>query len=74
MSNMFESKKIEFTCPKCQRQISETVGRLTRGNYSCPGCGSIVDATELRQGIEKVERDIKDTFRKIGQIKIDIKL
>ena len=74
MSTMFDNEKFEFECPKCHQKLSETIGRLNRGSYSCPSCGQQFDSSQLRRETEKAQRALDETMRKLGSIKINIKL
>jgi ribosomal protein L37AE/L43A len=74
MSTMFDNEKFGFQCPKCKKKLSETIGRLKRGAYSCPGCGQKFDTSEIRRELDKAQRSVDDFTRKLGSMKINIKL
>ena len=66
MSNLFDNERLsDFYCPNCKRKISETVGRLKRGDYSCPGCGTKFETKEFRRMLEKAEQDFLTAKREI---------
>ncbi|MGA3145376.1 MAG: hypothetical protein ABSF10_20435 [Verrucomicrobiota bacterium] len=74
MSTILDDQTLDFNCPTCHQKISETVGRLNLGNYTCPSCGTVFDTTNFRRDTENVEREIEDALRQIGDIKINIQL
>ena len=66
MSTIFDKDKLDFNCPNCGNKLSETVGRLNSGGYTCPSCGTVFDTTGLRREAEKADRMTKDFLRKLG--------
>lgn len=74
MSAFFDSHDFEFTCACCKRQIRARVADMKRPDYKCPLCGAEFDTDDFRRGIDKANREIEEFKRRLGNIKIDIKL
>jgi hypothetical protein len=49
----FDNLPLEITCPKCGKQIKETVIWLKAESRKCPFCGMLFDTTEFRRGIDE---------------------
>lgn len=65
---------IPFPCPKCQKEITETIARLeTNPTLTCPACNTSfgVDADELRRGLQEVDQTLSKLAREV--INIDLK-
>ena len=74
----FDNLPLEMTCSKCGKQINETVKWLKVERRECPFCGTLIDTTEFRRGIDeatnrthKMLRNLQESLR---SIKIRIKL
>ncbi len=74
MSTIFDNERFsDFYCPNCKRKINETVGRLKRGDYTCPGCGTKFETKELRRTLDKAEQDFLAAKREIERsLKINL--
>ncbi len=60
----FDNLPLEITCSKCGKQINETVNWLKAENRKCPFCGTLIDTTEFRRGIdEATKRYLMKCFR-----------
>ena len=46
----FDNLPLEITCPKCGKQIKETVRWLKADSRKCPFCDTLFDTTEFRRG------------------------
>jgi hypothetical protein len=49
----FDNLPLEITCSKCGKQIKETVKWLKAESQKCPFCGTLIDTTEFRRGIDE---------------------
>jgi phage FluMu protein Com len=74
----FDNLPLEITCSKCGKQINETVNWLKAESRKCPFCGTLIDTTEFRRGIDeatnrthKMLRNLQESLR---SIKIKIKV
>ena len=65
MPSIFDDNaKLPIKCPKCGREIKQTVGRLKRGNkFACPKCRTGFDPKELARGLAEAEKAIRKAFR-----------
>jgi wobble nucleotide-excising tRNase len=71
----FDSLPLEITCSKCVKQINETVNWLKAESRKCPFCGTLIDTTEFRRGIdEATNRMLQDLQKSLRSIKVRIKL
>lgn len=71
MSINFDATQISVKCPKCGKELKETLGRLKRQKYiTCPTCGRIAADTK---GLVSAERSVNnqlDSPRKDFSIKL----
>jgi ribosomal protein L37AE/L43A len=74
MQNYFDSQNLTFNCPKCGKEIRESVSRLKHKGYTCPHCGTPYDTSNFASGIADAERSIQEAFSNLGPIKINLKL
>lgn len=60
---------IEITCPKCHKKFKQKIGG-TQGKkeFPCPKCGALFDASEVKRGLKKAEKDIDKLTRDIGKM------
>jgi peptide subunit release factor 1 (eRF1) len=74
----FDNLPLEMTCAKCGKRIKETVRWLKAENRKCPFCGTLIDTTEFRHGIDEATNRTHEMLKKLqeslGSIKIRIKL
>jgi peptide subunit release factor 1 (eRF1) len=74
----FDNLPLEITCSKCGKQIKETVKWLKAESRKCPFCGTLIDTTEFRRGIDEATNRTHEMLRNLqaslGSIKIEIKL
>ena len=59
---------LEIPCSACGEKIPEKIGRLKDSpTLTCTRCGAHinVDATELKRGIESIEKSIDDLRKKL---------
>jgi len=74
----FDNLPLEMTCAKCGKRIKETVSWLKAENRKCPFCGTLIDTTEFRRGIDEATNRTHQMLKKLqeslGSIKIRIKL
>jgi len=58
---------VQITCPACCKKIEKTVGWLKSNEQVICDCGSRinVDANKVIAGLEKVERLLHATFKKL---------
>ena len=64
----FDNLPLEMTCPKCGKQINETVNWLKAESQKCPFCNTLIDTTEFRRGIDEATIRIMKclrTFRRV---------
>ncbi len=74
MSGFFDSQDFQFRCPHCKRSIQTTVADIKRSDYKCSRCGTKFETSDFKRGIENGERQIDEFKRRLGNIKIDIKI
>jgi sarcosine oxidase delta subunit len=74
----FDNLPLEITCPKCGKQIKETVRWLKAERRKCPFCDMLFETTEFRRGIDEATNRTHEMLQKLqdslGSIKIKIKL
>ena len=74
----FDNLPLEITCPKCGKQIKETVRWLKADSSKCPFCDMLFDTTEFRRGIDeatnRTHKMLRNLQESLGSIKIKIKL
>ena len=74
----FDNLPLEITCSKCGKQINETVNWLKAESRKCPFCGTLIDTTEFRRGIdeatERTHEMLQNLQASLRSIKINIKL
>jgi len=66
VATVFDNQRLDFNCPKCGKKISETIGRLNRGDYKCAFCGAIFNTANFRREVEKADRTFHETVRRMG--------
>ena len=62
------SLKVAIPCPKCKRNIPESIRRLeTSPDLTCPNCGTVfrLDVEEFRKVLGKAEQQWGDLGRKL---------
>jgi hypothetical protein len=74
----FDNLPLEITCSKCGKQINETVNWLKAESRKCPFCGTLIDTTEFRRGIDEATNRTNEMLRNLqgslSSVKINIKL
>jgi hypothetical protein len=74
----FDNLPLEMTCSKCGKEIKETVKWLKAESRKCPFCGTLIDTTEFRRGIDEATNRTHEMLRNLQEslrsIKIRIKL
>jgi peptide subunit release factor 1 (eRF1) len=74
----FDNLPLEITCFKCGKHIKETVKWLKAERQKCPFCGTLIDTTEFRRGIDeatnRTHKMLQDLQDSLGSIKIKIQL
>ena len=74
----FDNLPLEITCAKCGKQINETVNWLKAESRKCRFCGTLIDTTEFRRGIDeatiRTHEMLKNLQESLRSIKIRIKL
>ena len=59
----FDNLPLEITCFKCGKQIKETVKWLKAESQKCPFCGTLIDTTEFRRGIDEATNRTNEWFK-----------
>ena len=59
----FDNLPLEMTCSKCGKQINETVNWLKAESRKRPFCGTLIDTTEFRRGIDETTNRTMKCFR-----------
>jgi phage FluMu protein Com len=74
----FDNLPLEMACPKCGKQINETVKWLKAESRKCPFCNTLIDTTEFRRGIDEATNRTHEMLRNLQEslksVKIKIKL
>jgi hypothetical protein len=74
----FDNLPLEITCSKCGKRIKETVKWLKAESQKCPFCGTLIDTTEFRRGIDEATNRTHEMLQNLQEslrsIKIRIKL
>ena len=74
----FDNLPLEITCSKSGKQINETVNWLKAESRKCPFCGTLIDTTEFRRGIDeatnRTHEMLKNLQESLKSVKIKIKL
>lgn len=61
MKSVLDSQVIEFPCPKCSKQLSESIGKLKLNpKLTCRHCGQVIstDVTDVRRKVAQFEKDL----------------
>ena len=66
---MFEKETVEVTCPKCGHKGQENVGRLKGDGYTCPECGTTLDANQLAGALKEAEGGVEKLKGEIAKLK-----
>jgi peptide subunit release factor 1 (eRF1) len=74
----FDNLPLEITCFKCGKRIKESVKWLKAESQKCPFCGTLIDTTEFRRGIDEATNRTHQTLQNLQDslrsIKIKIQL
>jgi len=74
----FDNLPLEITCLKCGKQIKQTVKWLKAESQKCPFCGTLIDTTEFRRGIDeatnRTHEMLQNLQNSLSSIKIKIQL
>jgi hypothetical protein len=74
----FDNLPLEITCFEYSKQIKETVNWLKAESRKCPFCGTLIDTTESRRGIDEATNRTNEMLRtlqgSLSSVKINIKL
>jgi len=74
----FDDLPLEITCPKCGKQINETVRWLKADSRKCPFCDTLIDTTEFRRGIDEATNGthemLENLQKSLRSIKVRLKL
>ena len=74
----FDNLPLEITCFKCGKQIKETVKWLKAESQKRPFCGTLIDTTEFRRGIDEATNRTHEMLQNLqgslGSIKMKIQL
>lgn len=67
---IFDSEKVDITCPSCRRKRSESLGKLkTNPKLTCI-CGTVidVDARKLTAGLQQAEKSLANLGKAFGKL------
>jgi peptide subunit release factor 1 (eRF1) len=74
----FDNLPLDMTCAQCGKQINQTVKWLKAEKQKCPFCGTLIDTTEFRRGIDeatiRTHEMLKNLQESLRSIKVRIKL
>jgi peptide subunit release factor 1 (eRF1) len=70
MSSLFDGQTLSFDCPKCGREIKNTVAWFKRHDVKCPHCGQPFNTAPFKREIEKAEKAVADFKRSMGNLKL----
>ena len=70
MAGMFDGEKLDVDCPKCKGKFKITVRDLKRPGAKCPKCGVQFESSQFKRELDKVERQLKDFGKSLGNIKL----
>jgi peptide subunit release factor 1 (eRF1) len=74
--SFFDNLPLEITCPKCGKQIKETVKWFMADSRKCPFCDLPFETTGFRRGIDEATDRTNEMLQKLqnslGNIKIKI--
>ena len=76
-TNLFDSARIELTCPNCGHKFSELLGKLkTEPTLTCAGCGGsiAIDAKNLNAGLKQADSSVEDFRKSVASLSKKIKL
>ncbi|HNX34253.1 MAG TPA: hypothetical protein PKM57_06470 [Kiritimatiellia bacterium] len=68
MAGMFDNEKLDIDCPNCKGRFRMTVRDLKRPGAKCPKCGAQFDSSQFKRELDKVNRQIKDLEKNLGNI------
>ncbi|UEP31270.1 MULTISPECIES: hypothetical protein [unclassified Burkholderia] len=72
MTINFDSHRVDVSCPKCNKKVSETLGRLKRDpTLTCPSCKSDIriDASQFRETERALNKQIEDLKKSLGKLR-----
>lgn len=68
-----QDASIDIDCPNCNKKVSIKVRELQSGKLiSCPQCHLKFDTTDVKKGLEDVEKKLQEFSKSISK-QIDIK-
>ena len=70
----FDNLPLEITCSKCGKQINETVNWLKAESRKCPFCGTLIDTTEFRRGIDEATNRTHEMLQNLQESLRSIKI
>lgn len=68
---LIDGQAIEFPCPHCSGENSQTIGQLKRNpKLTCRRCRQdfTVDAHQLRTAVQQAEKSLADLQRQLGRL------
>lgn len=71
MTGLLDNETIEFPCPHCRREVSETIAKLKRNpKLTCRACRQdfTVNANQLRAAIQNIEQSLANLQRQLGRL------
>ncbi len=76
MAFSFDNLPLEITCPKCDKQIKETVRWFKADGRKCPFCNQPFETTGFRRGMDEATKRTNEMLlnlqKSLGSLKIKI--
>ncbi|PRG29270.1 hypothetical protein C6T62_24285 [Burkholderia multivorans] len=72
MTINFDSHRVDVSCPKCSKKISETLGRLKRDpTLTCPVCKSDIriEASQFRDAERAIKKELDSIRKSLGKLR-----
>ena len=70
----FDNLPLEITCPKCGKQIKETVSWFKADSRTCPFCDLPFETTGFRRALDDATKRTNEMLEKLQKSLGDIKI
>jgi len=70
MTVINDSTNLKIQCPQCKAKFTKTIRELKGSGVKCPKCGIRFETSQLKKGLDDVERSLKDFQQRFKNIKL----
>lgn len=65
---MFDTASFPIECLACGHKFKKQLAWLkTHGKVTCPGCGAVIDAKQVRATLKDLDKTLAKTLRSLGK-------